>query len=878
MPEPTPMMKQYLSIKDKHPDCILFFRLGDFYEMFHEDARLVSNLLSLTLTSRDRGVPEEERVPMCGVPYHSAEGYIAKLIQKGYRVAICEQTEDPALAKGLVKRDVVRIMSPGALIEPNLLEETRNNYICGVFVSENSAGVCFCDISTGEMAATEFHGEEFIRRVITELGRYAPKEAVLCPEAERHGRLTAFLRDNLFCAAQTRDIFGTDAVSSQWPDGEATGLDERPAAAKAAGGLLVYLRELMCDEVHLTLNVYEHEQFLELDYNAKQTLELTETMRSGEKKGSLLSVMDMTKTAMGGRTLRGWLERPLANPAEINRRLYAVAELTERLIIRGELQGALHGLPDMERILTRILYGTANARDLRALRNALERVPRIKEHMEPLRSPGLRELRAGFNTPDSLFAELDAALIETPPFSIREGGFIKDGYHPEVDRLRSLVSGARDAFMALEAAERARSGIKSLKVGYNKVFGYYIEVSKSYLSQVPEDYTRKQTVANGERYVTQELKTLEAEILSAGDRLAALEGEVFAALRNLCVENADRIQSAARALAGTDALCSFAEIATAYDYCQPVVDYSDACVIRDGRHPVVERMLDHGLFVPNDTELTKQAPTVLVTGPNMAGKSTYMRQTALIVLLAQAGSFVPAKSAHIGVVDRIFTRVGASDDVAGGRSTFMVEMTEVADILRFATKKSLILFDEVGRGTSTFDGMSVAQAVLEYTHKKIGAKTLFATHYHELTALEKTHKGIQNVHVSVKKKGEEIVFLRRVVPGGADDSYGVEVARLAGLPGSVITRARAILNVLESNSTVPRKADTPTPPIPHRAGHQTNPQPTADPDIRSGPCPQVSLEHLAAEAVVETLKSVDINTLTPIEALNLLHTLIKKVK
>ncbi|MCL1807796.1 MAG: DNA mismatch repair protein MutS [Oscillospiraceae bacterium] len=848
------MMRQYFDMKEKHPDCILFFRLGDFYEMFFEDARLVSNLLSITLTSRDKGVPEEERTPMCGVPYHSAEGYIAKLIQKGYRVAICEQTEDPAQAKGLVKRDIVRIMSPGTLIEPNLLDETRNNYICGVTYSENAAGICFCDLSTGEMAATEFRGEELTRRVVTELGRYVPREAVLCPEAAKQERFVAFLQDKLCCAAQTRDIFSTDAAL-QWPDGEALGLSDRPEAAKAAGGLLVYLRAMMCEDVHLTLHVYEHDAYLELDYTAKQTLELTETLRSGEKKGSLLSVVDKTKTAMGGRVLRGWLERPLASPADINRRLYAVAELVDGLITRGELQRLLYGLPDIERILTRILYNTASARDLRALRNALERVPSVKSHVSQLCSPGLRSIDGDCDPLNDVFSVLDAAIVETPPFSIREGGFIQDGYNQEVDRLRGLVSGAREAFMSLEAEERARTGIKTLKVGYNKVFGYYIEVSKSYIPQVPQEYIRKQTIANGERYITQQLKELESDILSAGDRLTSLEGELFAVLRNLCVENAHRIQQTAQALARLDALCSFAETAQENGYCQPTVDYSDVILITEGRHPVVEQMLDGGLFVPNDTELTRSAPTAIITGPNMAGKSTYMRQVALITLLAQAGSFVPAKSAHIGVCDRIFTRVGASDDVAGGRSTFMVEMTEVADILRFSTKRSLILFDEVGRGTSTFDGMSVAQAVLEYTHKKIGAKTLFATHYHELTSLEQDLPGIVNLHVSVKKRGEEIIFLRRVVPGGADDSFGVEVARLAGLPDSVITRSRAILKRLEEGGTVKTVRE-----------------------VKEEPLQQLSLEHIAAAEILELLKTMDINTLTPLEALNALYRLIQKVK
>jgi DNA mismatch repair protein MutS len=853
-------MRQYMDMKERHPDCILFFRMGDFYEMFFEDARLVSSLLSLTLTSRDRNLPEEERVPMCGVPYHSAEGYVAKLIQKGYRVAICEQTEDPAQAKGLVKRDIVRILSPGALIEPNLLDEKSNNFIACIIWSEGGAGLTFCDISTGEMSATEFlSGADTERRVINELGRYMPREAVLDRETSGKESVVAFLRDKLRCAVQIRENAADEDITAQWPGKtpEELGLAARPAAKKAVLGLLGYLKELMRDDVHAELNVYDQDRYMELDLTAKQNLELTETMRTGERKGSLLWVLDMTKTAMGGRTLRGWLERPLINPVEINRRLYAVAELCDGVIARGELRTALQNLPDMERILTRILYNTANARDLRSLRNALSAVPGVRLLLEALKSPGLRDICRESDPLPGLFGVLDAALVESPPFSIREGGFIREGYSAEVDRLRGLVSGAREAFAAMEADERGKTGIKTLKIGYNKVFGYYIEVSKSYYEQVPPEYTRKQTLAGCERYVTQGLKELETEILSAGDRLASLEGELFAELRDLCVENAHRVQTTAHALARLDALCSFAEAARMYGYCMPVVDYSDVCLIQEGRHPVVERVPEGGLFVPNDAEMTRAAPTMVITGPNMAGKSTYMRQIALITLMAHAGSFVPAKSAHIGITDRIFTRVGASDDVAGGRSTFMVEMTEVAEILRFATKKSLILFDEVGRGTSTFDGMSVAQAVLEYTHKKIGAKTLFATHYHELTALEETLPGLKNYSVSVKKRGEEIVFLRRIVPGGADDSYGVEVARLAGLPDGVITRARTILKALESGgeNTPSRKARADTPPE-----------------------AQVSLEHLAAGEITALLKQADLNTLTPIEALNMLYRLVKIVK
>jgi DNA mismatch repair protein MutS len=849
-------MRQYAEMKAKNPDCLLFFRMGDFYEMFFEDARLVSSLLSLTLTTRDRNLPEEERVPMCGVPYHSAEGYIAKLIRLGYRVAICEQTEDPALAKGLVKRDIVRILSPGAILEPNLLEEKANNFCACVVTTEEGVGLTFCDISTGELNATQFTGGDTERRVINELGRYMPRETVLDGKTAESAAVTAFLRDKLRSAVQVREAEpGRGFVQAQWRDKtmEELGLEGRPAVFRAVSLFLQYLIELMRDALSLKLNVYDENRYMELDLNAKLHLELTETMRGGEKKGSLLWVLDMTKTAMGGRALRSWLERPLVNPAEINRRLYAVGELKDAVIARGELRRSLSGFPDIERILTRILYGTAGARDLRALRGALSAVPEILSLIEPMKAAGLREVRRDCHPLPGLEAELDAALVDNPPFSIREGGFIRDGYHPEVDRLRRLAKGAREAFGAMETAERLRTGIKTLKVGYNKVFGYYLEVSKSYYDQIPPEYTRKQTLVNCERFVTQELKTLETEIVTASDRLAALEGELFEALREKCVEESHRIQATARALAALDALCSFAEAAQLYNYCMPAVDYADICRIKDGRHPVVERVTD--VFVPNDAELTKEAPTAIITGPNMAGKSTYMRQIALITLMAHAGSFVPAAAAHIGVTDRIFTRVGASDDVAGGHSTFMVEMTEVADILQFATGKSLILFDEVGRGTSTFDGMSVAQAVLEYTHKKIGAKTLFATHYHELTALEQTLPGLKNYSVSVKKRGEEIVFLRRIVPGGADDSFGVEVAKLAGLPGSVVTRARSILKELESGAPARRE-----------------PLRTAEPSA------QVSMEHLAADAVLALLRQTDINTLTPIEALNTLHRLVNMIK
>lgn len=862
MPNDTPMMRQYTAIKEQHPDCILFFRLGDFYEMFQEDAIVASEELSLTLTTRDRGAPEEERIPMCGVPYHSAEAYIARLIEAGHNVAICEQTEDPAKAKGLVRRDVVRVITPGTLLEAGMLDETRNNFIASVYIGTEGTGVSVSDISTGEIYATQWDGRAAEQVIMTELGRYSPREVLLCPQSASLPRLISFLSDRLQCACvpQTEERFSDgapDVVSGQWPDKTLyeLGLEQRPAACRAVGGLLSYLRERACssEAVRLTLNIYDESHFMELDLTARQNLELCETLR-GDKKGSLLWVLDMTRTPMGSRMLRSFLEKPLRSPADITKRLLAVEELTNAAIARSELRGALKGLPDMERILSRILYGTAGARELRSLCSALGRIPFVLEITAPLRTAGILTLTEACNPLPEVTGTLDRALMDDPPFSIREGGFIRDGYHSEVDRLRGLMTGAKESFSRLEAEEKARTGIKSLKISYNKVFGYYIEVSKSYYSQVPPEYIRKQTLASCERYITQELKTLETEILSAGEKLNALEGELFEDLRRLVASHADQIQRTAAALATLDALLSFAEVSMQNNYCMPVVDYSDTIQIEEGRHPVVEKMLKNELFVPNGTLLDKSAPTAVITGPNMAGKSTYMRQVALIVLMAQAGCFVPAKSAHIGVCDRIFTRIGASDDLGGGRSTFMVEMTEVAEILGAASTRSLIILDEVGRGTSTFDGMSVAQAVLEHIHRKIGAKTLFATHYHELTEMEQLLPGVRNYNIAVKKRGEEIIFLRRIIPGGADDSYGVEVARLAGLPSPVITRARAILSDLENG-------------VPARA-------PKGQKKEDEGLPMQISLMQSGASAIIESLRRIDPNTLTPIEALNELYRLI----
>ncbi len=866
MSDATPMMRQYEELKAQTGDSILFFRLGDFYEMFGEDARLVSRELDIALTTRDRGKAEEERTPMCGVPYHSAESYIARLISRGYKVAICEQAEDPAKAKGLVKREVVRIITPGTVIDAGMLDEGKNNFLCALHWTDAAAGVCFADISTGTLYATELSGDELSQRTLTELGRFVPREAVLSPAAMAHEILPGFLRERLSCllTAAEEKLFSEENAETRIlaqfgaRDLASLGLLDKPAAVRALGGLLSYLSDTQRGNLALLhdLNVYEFGKYMELDLTARRNLELCEALRDGGKKGSLLGVLDRTGTPMGGRMLRGFLEKPLCNPAEINRRLSAVDELYANLPLRGDLSAALRGLSDVERLLGRVVYNTAGGRDLRALHTALAALPRIKALLGGCKASLLVELCAGIDLLEELKAELDQGIDPEPPHSVKEGGFIRDGYDPEVDRLRHIMQNARGVVLEMEQEQRAKTGIKSLKIGYNKVFGYYIEVSRSNFALVPEEYIRKQTLAGCERYITEALKEMEGAILTAQERVVALELELFSALRDKIVTKSPLLQRTAACVAYADCLCSLAETAAQNRYVLPVVDYSEGVEIQEGRHPVVE-ILQDAPFVPNDTELHKAAPVAIITGPNMAGKSTYMRQVALIVLMAQIGSFVPAKSARIGVCDRVFTRIGASDDLAGGRSTFMVEMTEVADILRHATPKSLLILDEIGRGTSTFDGMSVARAVLEYVAdpKKLGAKTLFATHYHELTVLEQELPGVKNYNIAVKKRGGEIIFLRKIVPGGADDSYGVDVAALAGLPDRVIRRAREILTALEAGEHAP-------------AAKAARPRAEAADD-------QVSMLDLKAAAVAERLKALDPNTLTPLEALQAVYELKK---
>ena len=861
------MMKQYLEIKKDNPDSILFFRLGDFYEMFADDAKLASKELDLTLTSRDKDPKKapEEKVPMCGIPYHASEAYIARLIAKGYKVAICEQMEDPATAKGLVKRDIIRVVTPGTVIDAACLDDKSSNFLCGIYMDSRSAGVAFCDITTGKAHLTAFSGKDRVEHVINELGRFSPAEAILNDGAYAERALVDVLREKFSCRVENggerrfllneaekniRRQFGEEA-QKRLPAGN-------PAAAMALGGLLNYLYETQkTDLSHINdLDYYEQGRFMELDLTARRNLELTETLRGKEKKGSLLWVLDKTKTPMGARCLRSWLERPLLSVTAICKRNAAVAALVDNTIQREELIAAMTGLGDMERLIGRIVYGTAGGRDMASLRAAIEKLPAVKEQLAALNDRRLSELTAELDTLDDIGQRIADTICDEPPFSVREGGFIRDGFNEEVDRLRHILKGGKSVMAEMEAKEKEATGIRTLKIGYNKVFGYYIEVSNSFKDQVPETYIRKQTLVNGERYITQELKDLEHEILTASERVVALEYELFTALREEISAAAPRIQKTAAAVAEADALASFAAVAVRNNYCRPDVDESGVIEIKEGRHPVVERVLKDSLFVPNDTFMgEKEGRVAIITGPNMAGKSTYMRQVALIVLMAQMGSFVPAKFAHIGVVDRIFTRIGASDDLSAGQSTFMVEMTEVSDILHHATKNSLLILDEIGRGTSTFDGMSIARAVLEYCadKKTLGAKTLFATHYHELTELENTLPGTVNYSIAVKARGEDIIFLRKIVPGGADRSYGIEVAKLAGLPDKVVQRAKAVLAELENENGVQYVA----------ARKEAE---------------QVSLDAIGEGEVLDALRRCQPDTLTPIEAMSLLYELKQKLK
>ncbi len=863
MAEGTPMMLQYHKIKADHPDCILFFRLGDFYEMFNEDAKVASKELELTLTSRDRSRPPEERTPMCGVPYHAAEAYISRLIAKGYKVAICEQMEDPAQAKGLVDRDIIRIVTPGTVIEETMLEEGKNNFLCALCLLEERVGLCFADLSTGEVSATGFDGPGWREHTENELGRFSPKEVICSPDAWRDEGLKDFLTGRLECRCEpgAAESFDPDrasvAVEKQF--GSGAGLPEGPVS-QAVGALMAYLIETQkTDLSHMAaVNYYTAGEFMELDLTARRNLELTATLRGGEKRGSLLWVLDKTCTPMGRRLIRSWLEKPLLSPVQIGKRQGAVEDLVNDMVARQELGRELKEVTDLERLIGRVVYGTAGGRDMVALSRGLGKLPGLRLLLAPFSSSLLSVLRESLDDLAQLRGLIDATFVDEPPFSVREGGFIRAGADGEVDRLRGILTGGKDMVAAMEAQEKERTGIKTLKVGFNKVFGYYIEVSKSYAGQVPDTYIRKQTLVNCERYITPELKEMENTILNAQDRLTTLEYQIFCRVRQAAAERVADIQRSAAAVGQVDVLCSFARVAAENGYCMPQVDLSDAIEITDGRHPVVEQAAKNQLFVPNDTRMDGgEDLCAIITGPNMAGKSTYMRQVALIVLMAQMGSFVPARCAHIGVVDRVFTRIGASDDLSAGASTFMVEMNEVAELLKNATAKSLLILDEIGRGTSTYDGMAIARAVLEYCadKKRLGCKTLFATHYHELTALEGEIPGVKNYNIAAKKRQDDIIFLRKIVRGGAEASYGIEVAKLAGVPERVISRAKVILEELEGEN---------------EAGESRRPAAEA-----SGG--QVSLEDMGAFAVADRLRQVEVDTLTPIEAMNLLYQLKKEL-
>ena len=864
MAELTPMMKQYKEIHARHPDCLLFFRLGDFYEMFDEDARVAAKELDLTLTTRDRGKAEEERTPMCGVPYHAAETYIARLVGKGYKVAICEQMEDPALAKGLVDRDIIRIITPATVVESSMLEEGSNNYYASLCQTAEGIGVALVDISTGEACATFADGEDARDKAFNELGRFEPKELIVDEDLAQGKGFALDVQVRLRCPVNVgkRSLYEDESVSAalaaQFPEQDLSAL---PLPVRLALGALVQtLRALQKGDLsHVRkLDYYVSGRYLELDLTARRNLELTQTLRGKEKKGSLLWVMDKTKTSMGSRMLRSWIEKPLRNPNEIRRRLEAVAELKAATLPRQELLLALKTVTDLERVTARIVTGVANARDLVQLSQGSAGLPALKTLLSGFQSSMLAVVAESLDDLSDLRRAIENTIADEPPFSLREGGIIRPGCSEEVDRLRDIMSGGKGTLARIEAEEKEKTGIKNLRVGYNRVFGYYIEVAKGQVDLVPDSYIRKQTLVNGERYITQELKELENTILGAKDRVNSLEYELFTALREELAANAARIQQSSRAVAAADVLCCLAELAVQNNYCMPEVDLSPSIEIRAGRHPVVEKTLRDALFVPNDTAMDGRRERVaVITGPNMAGKSTYMRQVALIVLMAQMGSFVPASSARIGVVDKIFTRIGASDDLAAGQSTFLVEMSEMADILKNATPRSLLILDEIGRGTATYDGMAIAQAVLEHVSDplRLGCKTLFATHYHELTELAETHPEIRNYNICVKRRKDDIVFLRKIVPGAADGSYGVEVAKLAGIPARVVKRAREILKDLEDKG--PGRILV---PVQAPAGMEL-------------PLAQTALGDPAAEEIKQRLAETTVETMTPIEALNFLYEL-----
>ena len=803
---------------------------------------------------------------MCGVPYHSCEGYIARLVERGYKIAICEQVEDPASAKGIVKREVIKIITPGTVLEDTMLDEGKNNYLCAVSINKDNYGLCFVDASTGELHLTDISGDNTSKRVIDELGKYNPREIIATTEINKKEEIAEFIKNRLSCVITIRQDESFNALHTE-PlildhfsviSVRNLGIEEGSVAAAALGAAVEYLKDtgVTGSTSVKKVDFYTEEQFMKLDINTVRNLELTETMRQKAKRGSLLWVLDKTRTAMGKRLIRSWTEKPLMNIAEITLRQNAVGELMENAFMCGEIGENFRSVRDIERLTTKLVYGTAGGRDLRAIATTLSALPTIKGLLKSAKCKMLQSINSDINPMPEICNLINAAIVEEPPFSVREGGIIKDGYNAELDELRDIIKGGTGYIAEIEASERERTGIKNLRIRYNRVFGYYIEVTNSFLDKVPNTYIRKQTLTNCERFITEELKNIEGRVLGAKERVEALEYEIFAGIRSTIAEQILTLQKTASAISKLDVLCSFATVSVANSYVRPTLNTDGIINIKSGRHPVVEQMLKTP-FVSNDTLLDlKENRCAVITGPNMAGKSTYMRQVAVISVMAQMGCFVPAQSANLCIVDAVFTRVGASDDLASGQSTFMIEMNEVAAIIKGATKNSLIILDEIGRGTSTFDGMAIARAVLEYTADKklLGAKTLFATHYHELTELENTSDGIKNYNVAVKKRGDDIIFLRRIVRGGTDDSYGIEVAKLAGVPDSIINRAKVILKEVFENGLV------------HYA-----PSKTAESS-------QISLDNITSGEIFEELKAIDVDTLTPIEAMKILYELSEKAK
>lgn len=872
----TPMMQQYMRIKEQYKDALLFFRLGDFYELFFEDAKIASRELEIALTGRDCGL--EERAPMCGVPYHAAEGYIARLIEKGYKVAICEQLEDPSKAKGIVKRDVVRIITPGTVLESSMLDEKSNNYIVSIFKEGHNCGLAYADISTGEFYISQMTAPSGEKKLIDELSGIVPREIIINEEAQDAQKLLYEIKNRFNCfinfyhewAYNKKTAYQKLINHFNVHSLEGYGCQTMEYGICAGGALLQYFAETQKKALqHITaIRSYIPESYMVLDAATRRNLELVETMRGKEKKGSLLWLLDKTNTAMGGRLLKKWVQQPLIDVEAINKRLSGVEELFNNSLLMDELQELLRKVYDLERLIGRISFGTANARDLLSLKQSIGVLPSIKKLLSSCKSEILQEFYNELDLLEDVYDLIDKSIDENPPLTIKEGSIIKDGYNAQLDKYREAMYKGKEWIADLERKERERTGIKNLKIGFNKVFGYYIDVTKSYYDLVPDNYIRKQTLANSERYITSELKEMEEVILGAEEKSIQLEYDIFVSIRDQVAKEVNRIQDTAHIVSNLDALWSLAKVAVENGYVRPKVSEDDIIDIVDGRHPVVEKTIPNNLFVPNNTYLDVSDNRVLIiTGPNMAGKSTYMRQVALIVLMAQIGSFVPASKAHIGIVDRIFTRVGASDDLAAGQSTFMVEMSEVANILNNATPKSLLILDEIGRGTSTYDGLSIAWAVIEYicNNKNLGCKTLFATHYHELTELEGKINGVKNYSIAVKEQGNDIIFLRKIVRGGTQKSLGIQVARLAGVPAEVIERANEILSKLEESNINKEKVNKDV--FEKKKSEVDNSEGT-----------QLSLFDRQTSEIEEELKNIDIINMTPIEAMNTLYRLVEKAK